>query len=108
MYLLMKRGLYWRPNSQGYTGLKREAGRYTEEQAKAWADHDRTETKAIHENDAPRFAPECSADSRVKDLQDENERLRDWLREAVDDLKFIRDHSDNYINVEVYEKALGQ
>lgn len=28
-YLLIKRGLYWMPNRCGYTGLKREAGRYS-------------------------------------------------------------------------------
>ena len=28
-YLLVKRSLYYRPNSKGYTGIKDEAGRYT-------------------------------------------------------------------------------
>lgn len=28
-YLLMKRGLYWRPDGMGYTGAKISAGRYS-------------------------------------------------------------------------------
>jgi len=28
-YLIIKRGFYYRPNSQGYTSSKAEAGRYT-------------------------------------------------------------------------------
>lgn len=33
LFLIEKRGLYYRPKSQGYTGLKREAGRYSFENA---------------------------------------------------------------------------
>lgn len=29
MFLIEKRGLYYRPNDRGYTGIKDEAGRYT-------------------------------------------------------------------------------
>lgn len=32
-WLLIKRDLYWRPNSCGYTGLRDEAGRYTHAEA---------------------------------------------------------------------------
>ena len=28
-YLIMKRGVYYRPNNAGYTGIKDEAGRYS-------------------------------------------------------------------------------
>lgn len=33
MYLIEKKGLYYRPEAKGYTYLKREAGRYTFEEA---------------------------------------------------------------------------
>lgn len=83
MYLLMKRGLYWRPNSQGYTGIKAEAGRYTEQEAKEWADHDRTDTTAIHEDDAPDFSQGCCPYVKADVLEKENAKLRaeiEWLR----------------------------
>lgn len=43
----------------------------------------------------------------LRKAHDEIERLRDWLREAVADLKFIRDNTDHTVNVEPYEAALG-
>ena len=32
-YLIRKRGLFYRPNSAGYTNVKDEAGRYTHDEA---------------------------------------------------------------------------
>jgi len=78
-FLLIKRGLYWRPNSCGYTGLKSEAGRYTAEEAKARADHDLTETTSIREDEAPEFAPNCYEETKVKYL---THRVKE-LEEAV-------------------------
>jgi hypothetical protein len=33
MYLILKRGLYYRPGSKGYTSNRDEAGRYTLQEA---------------------------------------------------------------------------
>ncbi len=72
MYLLMKRGLYWRPNGAGYTGLKREAGRYTAEDS-SWVDNERVarhepKTTRVLESKAERFAPACASDVREREL----------------------------------------
>ncbi len=37
-YVLIKRGLYWRPNAQGYTGILSEAGIYSDEDSAAYLD----------------------------------------------------------------------
>jgi hypothetical protein len=63
MFLLIKRGLYWRPNGKGYTGLKEEAGRYTLEECSAHfpnADSPNQDgTRFIAEDDAPDYASGC-------------------------------------------------
>lgn len=53
-YLLIKRGYYWRPNSQGYTAFKNEAGRYSLEDAQASLDGG---SRMIHEDEAEMFSP---------------------------------------------------
>ncbi len=73
-YLIVKRGLYFRPNNCGYTGCKSKAGRYPASRASA----DCGET-AIHEDDAPEFSPACwpetklaERDARIAALEAEN------------------------------------
>lgn len=64
MYILIKRGLYWRPNAAGYTGLKAEAGHYTLDEARA---HCRNgEVTMIADIEAPVFSPACPPDVRQK------------------------------------------
>lgn len=91
-YLIIKRGLYYRPDSSGYTGLKDEAGRYTFEQASAWSHPNgiggpRDGMSFQHEDEAPDYAPACCRDvkqkhmdrkaqARIAELEAENERLR--------------------------------
>lgn len=69
-FLLMKRGLYYRPDNNGYTGLKSEAGRYRENEA--YPDGGVT---AIHENDAEEFAPGCWQDMKIAHLERQIEKL---------------------------------
>lgn len=68
-WLLLKRGLYWRPNSSGYTGVKSEAGRYRFMEVEAWALHSRNEVTALHEDDAPDYSPGCALDIKCADLE---------------------------------------
>ena len=58
-YVLIKRGLYWRPGAQGYTGLLSEAGRYSAADAAAYAAHDNDSTRAWPADEAREFAPAC-------------------------------------------------
>lgn len=60
-YLLVKEGLYYRPNSNGYTGIKDEAGRFPASRA---SEADGIE--AIHEDDAPDYSAACWDDVKAK------------------------------------------
>lgn len=60
-YLLMKRGVYYRPDWCGYTGIKDHAGLYSEYEARSHADPVSGVTM-IREADAPEFSPKCYDD----------------------------------------------
>lgn len=60
-YLLIKRGLYYRPNALGYTGLKVNAGRYSLVDAEDHADPI-SGVSFMHEDLAPLIAPKCFDD----------------------------------------------
>jgi hypothetical protein len=72
MYLIEKRGLYYRPNAQGYTGLKSEAGRYSFDDAAVYVgpngpDGSRDGMSLWDEAEAPDYSPKCPWDIRIKD-----------------------------------------
>jgi len=62
-YLLVKRGLFYRPNAMGYTGFKAGAGRYLETNAMPDSD-----VYAVHEDLAPMFSAACFQDLQVSKL----------------------------------------
>lgn len=66
-FLLVKRGWYYGPDNSGYVGMKVDAGRYYEHEARP--DDGVT---AIHEDNAPRFAPDVTAGRRLEYI---NERI---------------------------------
>jgi hypothetical protein len=74
-YLLVKRGLYYGPDNQGYTGVKAKAGRYMEGDARP-----RDGVTAIHEDEAPMFAPACWQEVKVEFLLSRIAVLEDALR----------------------------
>lgn len=83
VYLLMKRGLYYRPNDCGYTGIKDHAGRY--DQCEAWARIGDRVTM-VREDQAPEFSPACFDDlarahltKQRDEARAEAERLRGML-----------------------------
>ncbi|EQA97252.1 hypothetical protein L286_23285 [Sphingobium sp. HDIP04] len=81
-FLLVKRGLYYRPGNRGYTGIKDRAGRYPESDASP-----EDGITAIHEDEAPEYSQACFADLKEKHmigkiaaLEEEIKRLREALR----------------------------
>ncbi len=71
MFLIEKRGLYYRPDAKGYTGLKSEAGRYTFEDAVERVgpngpDGPQDGMAMWKEHEAPDYSPNCPWDLKMK------------------------------------------
>ena len=108
LFLIEKRGFYYRPDAAGYTGLKEEAGRYSFEEAAERVgpngpDGPRDGLGMWRESEAPEYSSACPwdvkmkresylagysaarddlctpTDERVKALEAENARLRKAL-----------------------------
>lgn len=95
LYLLMKRGLYYRPDAMGYTGIKDHAGRYSKDDAEGHADP-ASGVSMVSEADAAEFSPNCFADlARAHLLKQRDaaearaDRLAKALERAADDLRDI-------------------
>lgn len=87
VWLIMKRDLYYMPEGKGYTGVKKDAGRFPlEETAVRFPDCDDHGLSFIHEDDAPEFSKACFEDIARKVLSDERDALaaeNQRLREAL-------------------------
>lgn len=70
MYLIEKRGLYYRPNAQGYTGLKSEAGLYDlDELSLHFPNFDSPNQDGmtfVDVDDAPDYSSACPWDVKMK------------------------------------------
>lgn len=84
-YLLMKKGLYYRPYRLGYTGVKEHAGRYYVDDSVVGDG-----VVAIHEDEAEDYSPSCWIDvkcnhllERIDRLNQEVETLKSKLREKA-------------------------
>lgn len=87
-YLIVKRGLYYRPNGQGYTGIKDNAGRYALDEARDHAD-EASGVTFIAEADAPDFSAACFHDLALNHLQGKYAAASAALAAAADDLHRI-------------------
>lgn len=76
-HLLVKRGLYYRPDNQGYTGIKDHAGRYQATDARP-----EDGITAVHEDEAPEFSKACFDDLARDHLQKKVQSLSTALAEA--------------------------
>jgi hypothetical protein len=72
-WLLVKRGLFYRPNNSGYTGIRDEAGRYSRQDAD---EHMAAGGKAMREADAPEFMPGAYSDIVIKRLTEQRDEAR--------------------------------
>ena len=96
-FLIEKRGVYYRPEAKGYTGLKREAGRYSFEEAAERVgpngpDGSQDGLSMWREEEAPEYSSACYSDTRAweegrkkgaADAAAEIERLTALLEEAT-------------------------
>ena len=69
-FLIEKRGVYCRPEAKGYTGLKREAGRYSFEEAAERVgpngpDGSQDGLSMWREDEAPEYSSACYSDTRA-------------------------------------------
>jgi hypothetical protein len=78
-YLLMKRGLFYRPNAQGYTGIRDHAGRYAEAEAIARSRDGEDGVTMVLETEAPEFTASCYDDL----ARDHLTRQRDEARARI-------------------------
>ncbi len=79
-YLLIKRDLYWRPNSQGYTGIRSEAGRYSQSEAASRVGDGVTMVLA---SEAPEYSSGCDLGIKANRLLVQRDELLAALKSAV-------------------------
>lgn len=83
-FLLVKRGLYYMPDSKGYTGVKRLAGRYLESDAMPECD-----VTAIHQDIAQQFSDACYDDVKLAELNSIIDGLEKSLHGLVEGIKAV-------------------
>lgn len=81
-WLLLKRGLFYRPNNCGYTGIRDEAGRYSREDAD---EHAAAGGIVMREADAPEFMPAAFTDLVINHLTDQRDTMVKTLEALRDD-----------------------
>lgn len=104
-WLIRKDGYFYRPNCQGYTTHKHEAGRYSEAKARAEAAVEPWHMKAIHESEWPDdhvSAAYKDNASHIATLEAEVSRLTALLDEGKDAvglaLEYWADRQQRYKN----------
>lgn len=95
-WLLLKRGLFYRPGNCGYTGIRNEAGRYSR---KAADEHAAAGGRVMREADAPEFLPAAFDDLVIKHLTVQ----RDALVKALTDAQRIieRDFPNGQLAIDI-------
>lgn len=113
LFLIEKKGWYYRPCSQGYTGLKSEAGRYSFEEAAVIVgpngpDGPQDGLGIWAEADAPDYSERCAWDIKMKD-QAYRAGFKDgaaW-RPKVKSLEWVGLRSGPYF-IEIHEGGMAE
>ncbi|MCP1550650.1 MULTISPECIES: hypothetical protein [Methylorubrum] len=95
-YVLLKRGLFERPDHHGYTGVLRHAGRFSYKEASAYSGHGDGVTM-MPASEAPDYSPACWHETQVEDLLDLLRIEREAKDSALADLQRVeaeRDEAD--------------
>lgn len=96
-YLLVSRGLYWRPDSRGYTGIRDEAGRYSHDRA---LKHENLGGGVYyHEDDAPEVMSATCPDLKLQYYMAKSERLEGKVKFAKSCLEAIAKFDDGTENI---------
>lgn len=95
-YLLVSKGLYWRPDSRGYTGIRDEAGRYSHDIA---LNHERYGGTYYHEDVAPEVLPATYSDIKLEYYMTKSENLERKVEVAKSFLEVISKFDDGTENI---------
>ena len=100
LYIIEKNGLYYRPDSCGYTGLKSEAGLYTLEEVSMHFPNMDSENQDgmsfIGQEDTPYFSSACPWDVKMKQ-EAYNAGYADALKSIIDDASEDHEILDDWI-----------
>jgi hypothetical protein len=84
LYLIVKRDLYYRPEAQGYTGIKDHAGRWPLAEAKRHESPDAGVT-IIAESEAPEYTGSCFDDLKAAHLKGKFDALLAMIGDQTND-----------------------
>jgi hypothetical protein len=103
-YLIRKDGYFYRPNCQGYTTRKIEAGRYTKAKAEAEAAVEPWHMSAVHQDDVPDEPAVADMNAEITRLQEQLEAVTRELNVVAGQRDYaIKSNEANYNRVEAAE-----
>lgn len=110
MFLIVKYDLYYRPKSQGYTGIKDHAGRYTLDEVAVMFPNMESENQDgmtfIAEEDAPEFSKACFWDLKLEHVTKQRDSAQAEIARLTSEVERLRDIAEGErIAISVLESA---
>lgn len=99
-WVLIKRGLYWRPLGLGYTAFLEEAGIYSDADAASHEQHSAggVSTTKMRASEAPELSPACPADAASRFYERKYREAADLIEKLIAALEFYAD-PDTYVAI---------